>query len=321
MCHTFVDSVLGWYRRHFEARRLSGSKGGAVTTVQRVSSDLRLNPHFHTLCLDGVYVEDEDGKLIFHPLPCLTNGDVADILQIASTRILRLLRYKGVVEDDMINADESLTESDPALAELAVASTLGRVPAGPALRKREPIRLRPGRDLEHTKGLCATAHRFSLHAATTARAEDAAGREARANVYPVGEQTLSLGVARPQTAPRTVSLGPQLHRYCFRSGSEPRYQSPCIGARALVEPTRLARFPERSQQQSARLAETYLEAMQSVRWIHDELLRLAEDAEAVVLPNIDRSKTLTNAVDFLSRELPIDEPNTLPAALANSSTG
>ena len=59
-----------------------------------------------------------------------------------------------------------------------------------------------------------------------------------ANVYPVGEQTLSLGVARPQTAPRTVSLGPQLHRYCFRSGSEPRYQSPCIGARALVEPTR-----------------------------------------------------------------------------------
>ncbi len=178
---------------------------------------LRACPHFHTLCLDGVYVEDEDSKLIFHPLPCLTNGDVADILQIASTRILRLLRYKGVVEDDMINADESLTESDPALAELAVASTLGRVPAGPALRKREPIRLRPGRDLEHTKGLCATAHGFSLHAATTARAEDAAGREARANVYPVGEQTLSLGVARPQTAPRTVSLGPQLHRYCFRS--------------------------------------------------------------------------------------------------------
>ena len=139
---------------------------------------LRACPHFHTLCLDGVYVEDEDSKLIFHPLPCLTNGDVADILQIASTRILRLLRYKGVVEDDMINADESLTESDPALAELAVASTLGRVPAGPALRKREPIRLRPGRDLEHTKGLCATAHGFSLHAATTARAEDAAGREA-----------------------------------------------------------------------------------------------------------------------------------------------
>ncbi len=108
----------------------------------------------------------------------------------------------------MINADESLTESDPALAELAVASTLGRVPAGPALRKREPIRLRPGRDLEHTKGLCATAHGFSLHAATTARAEDAAGREAlckyilrppiaRENVELVADDLVRLKLKRP----------------------------------------------------------------------------------------------------------------------------
>jgi hypothetical protein len=60
--------------------------------------------------LDGVYVEDEHGELIFHPLPCLTNGDVADILQIATHRILRLLRQKGVVEDDSVNADESLAD-------------------------------------------------------------------------------------------------------------------------------------------------------------------------------------------------------------------
>jgi len=178
VCHAFVDSVLGWYWRHFEARGRGGGKSGAVTAVQRVSSDLRLNPHFHTLCLDGVYVEDEHGELIFHPLPCLTNGDVADILQLASTRILRLLRHNGVVEDDTVNADEALTDSAPALAELAAASTLGRVPAGPALRQKDPIRLRSGRELEHPKGLCAAAHGFSLHAATTARADDAVGREA-----------------------------------------------------------------------------------------------------------------------------------------------
>ena len=204
----FVDSVLDWYRRHFQARGLGGGKSGAVTAVQRVSSDLRLNPHFHTLCLDGVYVEDEDSKLIFHPLPCLTNGDVADILQIATTRILRLLRYKGVVEDDMINADETLTDEEPALAELAVASTLGRVPAGPALRKRDPIRLRKGPDLEHPKGLCATAHGFSLHAATTARADDDAGREAlckyilrppiaRENIQLVADDLVRLKLKRP----------------------------------------------------------------------------------------------------------------------------
>src|SRR5690606_39141499 len=43
VCHAFVDSVLGWYRRHLSARGLSAGKGGAVTAVQRVSSDLRLN--------------------------------------------------------------------------------------------------------------------------------------------------------------------------------------------------------------------------------------------------------------------------------------
>jgi hypothetical protein len=34
---------------------------GAVTVVQRSDASLRLNPHFHTLALDGVYVRDEHG--------------------------------------------------------------------------------------------------------------------------------------------------------------------------------------------------------------------------------------------------------------------
>lgn len=73
-----------------------------------------------------------------------------------------------------------------------------------------------------------------------------------------------------------------------------------------------SRFPQRSKQQAERLAETYLDALQSVRWIHDDLLRMAEDAEAVVLPNVDRARTLASAVDFLSRELPVDEPEPPP---------
>jgi Putative transposase/Transposase zinc-binding domain len=196
VCHAFVDSVLGWYQRHFKVRGLDRGKSGAVTAVQRVSSDLRLNPHFHTLALDGVYVEDEKGELVFHPLPCLTNGDVADILQIAETRILRLLRRQGVIEDAAVNADETLAETEPALAELAVASTLGRVPAGPTLRQKDPIRLRPGQELEHPKGLCAAARGFSLHAATTARADDAVGREALCKYIlrpPIARENIQLG--------------------------------------------------------------------------------------------------------------------------------
>ncbi len=68
------------------------------------------------------------------------------------------------------------------------------------------------------------------------------------------------------------------------------------------------RFPERSHRQPARSAGVYLDAFQSVRWIHEDMLRQAEEAETVVLSNSDLSKTLRSAVDILSRGLPVDEP-------------
>ncbi|MBK7584468.1 MAG: transposase [Myxococcales bacterium] len=160
------------------ARGIADGKSGAVTVVQRVSSDLRLNPHLHSLCLDGVYAESAGGELAFHPLPFLTNDDVGDLLQIARARILALLRRKGVLEDDTVTSDAALADREPALAELAAASVAGTLPAGPALRRRDPIKLRGGSELEHTKALCAAEGGFSLHAATTAKAGDATGREA-----------------------------------------------------------------------------------------------------------------------------------------------
>ena len=125
-----------------------------------------------------MFVEGKDGELAFHALPHLANDDVANVLQIARTRILALLRRKGVLADDAVSADAKLGESEPALASLAVASTLGTAPAGPALRRREPVRLRDDRGIGATSGLCAVERGFSLHAATTASASDVAGKEA-----------------------------------------------------------------------------------------------------------------------------------------------
>jgi len=67
------------------------------------------------------------------------------------------------------------------------------------------------------------------------------------------------------------------------------------------------RFPHRGRRQLGRLADTYLDAFQSVRWIHDDLLRIAEDTETVVMSNTDRGRTLIGVVDFLSRELRVEE--------------
>jgi Transposase zinc-binding domain/Putative transposase len=52
----FADTVLGWYRRRMEIAGAPGGRGGAITVVQRVSSDLRCNPHVHGIFVDGVFV-------------------------------------------------------------------------------------------------------------------------------------------------------------------------------------------------------------------------------------------------------------------------
>ncbi|MFC1642488.1 transposase [Myxococcota bacterium] len=52
------DSVLGFYRRPMRDHHGIVGKSGAVTVVQRASSDLRLNPHFHAIVWDGVFAPD-----------------------------------------------------------------------------------------------------------------------------------------------------------------------------------------------------------------------------------------------------------------------
>jgi len=95
----FSDSVLSFYRRRLRA--LDGVTGhsGAVTVVQRTSADLRLNPHFHAILLDGIYALDDDATPVFHPLPSLDTEDVADVLQVVRIRLLNLLKRQGVIED------------------------------------------------------------------------------------------------------------------------------------------------------------------------------------------------------------------------------
>ncbi len=43
VCRLFVDSVLLWYRRRMQRDGVAAGQGGAVTVIQRCSSDLKLN--------------------------------------------------------------------------------------------------------------------------------------------------------------------------------------------------------------------------------------------------------------------------------------
>ena len=49
----FVDTVLGFYRRRLRELGYGSGISGAVTVVQRTNADLPLNPHLHSVVLDG----------------------------------------------------------------------------------------------------------------------------------------------------------------------------------------------------------------------------------------------------------------------------
>jgi hypothetical protein len=174
--------VAAWYRRRQGARSLPDGETGAVTAIQRANSDLRLNPHFHTLFLDGTYGPDQ----VFQPALAPCQDDIEQLVENVSKRILRFLQRRGVItlvtapgdEEVTVVADETMGERDPLLAKLLAAATAGVEPAGPA-NKRQPIRivLDPD-DRPMGKGvLCGQSQGFNLQAATQVAMHDKPGRE------------------------------------------------------------------------------------------------------------------------------------------------
>ena len=112
-----------------------------------------------------------------------------------------LRRRRGVIDqtDGLTLLPDELSEREPALAQLAAASVSGLMPAGPERRDRplQAIRLKGSAGVEMTGPLAATELGFSLHAATTAEADDELGR-----------QTLLRYLLRPPIAQHRLKLMP-----------------------------------------------------------------------------------------------------------------
>ena len=170
----FVDTVQAFYARRSAQVGATGAKTGAVTAVQRTSSDLRLNPHLHMIALDGAWHEQRN-ELVFAGLGHLKPSEVGDVLERAVRRIERHLgRYGllGTKGDDLDLSGEGDPESN--LASSAVSGQ--SPPAGP--QWSSGLRPRRLRALAYDKPLCASLDGFILHAATRAGGLDAEGREA-----------------------------------------------------------------------------------------------------------------------------------------------
>ena len=63
-----LSRSLRWRaKRTLGLRSVEDALVGAVTVIQRSDGALRVNPHFHTIALDGVYVRVEEGELVSPP--------------------------------------------------------------------------------------------------------------------------------------------------------------------------------------------------------------------------------------------------------------
>jgi hypothetical protein len=132
----YLRALLGFQRRKARSRDVDG-RGGAVTVIQRFGSALNLNVHFHTLVLDGVFQRDSEGRLRFHPSMPPTDLEVAGLLETIRSRILRLLRRRGLIGEDIDpEAQDSFTSDSPVLAGLSSAAVQGRVALGSRAGRR-----------------------------------------------------------------------------------------------------------------------------------------------------------------------------------------
>ena len=106
-----------------------------VTAVQRAGGALNTNLHFHTLVLDGVFTDDPEGGLAFHPAPGPSDAQVATALATIRQRVQRLLVRHGLEPaDDATGPADRLADESPVLAEII----------GAPIWPRHPPELRPG---------------------------------------------------------------------------------------------------------------------------------------------------------------------------------
>ncbi|MBW2463939.1 MAG: transposase zinc-binding domain-containing protein [Deltaproteobacteria bacterium] len=58
----FTRAIFDFYEERARRLGLVGARTGTVTVIQRFGGALNLNPHFHTLALDGVFSGTQSGE-------------------------------------------------------------------------------------------------------------------------------------------------------------------------------------------------------------------------------------------------------------------
>jgi hypothetical protein len=168
-----------WYRYQaaellgLPPERARGFQCGAVTQIQRFSSALSLNPHFHSLIPDGAWFEDEHGRIQFVSVHPPTTDEIEDLVIEVAERCERWLAKQGFGEHDLHDDPDP----DDAQMLLQAASAAGRAALGQrAGRRARRIQVHRGRVYE-LPPRCAVCDGYNLHAGVRVAPLDRKGLE------------------------------------------------------------------------------------------------------------------------------------------------
>lgn len=192
-------------KRELGLRSVEDAQIGAITFVQRGDSSLRLNVHFHTLALDGVYVRDATGVLRFHALPNPSPEHVSDVARWTHEQLVRVCERHGRSLDELDDATDELAQDQPALAACYGASVhdhqlLGTAPGQRTRKLVHPVceAPAPGEALADVGGV-------NVHAGPAIDGRDRRRLE-----------RLCRYVARPPVSQERLELAPDRQRLLYR---------------------------------------------------------------------------------------------------------
>jgi hypothetical protein len=173
-----VFRFLRWKAKSlFGLASVSSAHPGAVSVIQRSSSHLALNIHFHSLFTDGVFVQEAPGDPVsFRELPAPTSDEVTEVAQEVCHRTVALLKKKGVWFDEESAAEDPLASNQPALAAAYQVSVRGVLSMGPR-RGQRVVRLFGTAATEGAFSDKRPSGGFDLHAKRATHAGDRDGVE------------------------------------------------------------------------------------------------------------------------------------------------
>ena len=109
--------------------------GGAATQIQRLGSTANLNVHLHCLVLDGVYRCGADGGPAFFEAGPPTDDELHALLRTVIDRLMKLLKRRGVLAEDMgqtyLAEPDADSEEARTLRPLQEAAVTYRIAFGP----------------------------------------------------------------------------------------------------------------------------------------------------------------------------------------------